>query len=68
MTLPTVGSSSSFSSSSSNNWWEFHELIHAVNEARQRYSEATRKVGRLEHCLDIIGVALTASEVETTAT
>jgi hypothetical protein len=30
-------------------------------------SDATREVGRLERCLDTVGVALTASERETAA-
>ena len=62
-----VGLSSSSSSSSLKDQWEFHELIHAADEARQRYSNATREVGWLERCLDAIGVALKTSEVETTA-
>ena len=44
---------------------EFRELVHAADEARQRYSDATCEVGRLERCIDAVGVALTASERET---
>jgi hypothetical protein len=32
------------------------------------YSDTTREVGQLEHCLDAIGVVLTALEVETITT
>jgi hypothetical protein len=45
---------------------EFHELVHMVDEACQRYSNTTREVGRLERCLEAVGVALAASERETT--
>lgn len=47
---------------------EFHELVCAADEACQHYSDATREVGSLEHCLDAVRVALEASEMETTAT
>ena len=65
MTPPTGGSSSS--SSFSDDQREFYELVHGVDEARQRYSDATSEVSWLEHCLDAIRVALEASERETTA-
>ena len=38
-----------------------------MDEAHQRYSDATREVGWLERCLDVVRVALEASEIETTA-
>jgi hypothetical protein len=60
-----VGLSLSSSSSSSDDRWEVHELVRVANEARQRYFDATREVGRLERCLNAIGVALTALERET---
>jgi hypothetical protein len=69
MTPSTEGSGSSpSSSSSSDDQCEFHELVCAVNEARQRYSDATHEVGHLERCLDVIRVALEASERETAFT
>ena len=37
-----------------------------MDEAHQRYSDATREASRLECCLDTIRVALEASERETT--
>ena len=37
-----------------------------MDEDRQCYSNATREVGQLERCLDAVGVALVASERETT--
>ena len=58
-------SSSSLLSSSSDDRWEFHELVRVVDEVRQQYSDATYEVGRLELCLEAVGVALTASEMET---
>lgn len=68
MTPQTVGSSSSSSlSSSSDDQWEFHELIHAADKARQRYSYTTREVGQFELCLETVGVALATSKRETTA-
>jgi DNA repair exonuclease SbcCD ATPase subunit len=39
-----------------------------VDEARQRYSDATRDVSQLERYLDDVRVALKALERETTAT
>ena len=54
--------------SSSDDWCEFRELAHAADEACQRYSNTTRKVGQLECYLDAIMVALEAMEMETTAT
>jgi hypothetical protein len=63
-----VGSSlSSSSSSSSDDQCKFHELVHGAIEARQRLSDTTREVGRLECYLNTIEVALAASERETTA-
>ena len=64
---PPIAGSSSFSSSSSSldDRREFCELIHMAAEARQWYSNATCEVGRLELCLDVIGVSLSASERET---
>jgi len=59
MTPPIGGSRSS--SSSSDDRHEFHELVHGVDEACQRYSDATHEVSRLECCLDAIRVALEAS-------
>ena len=42
MTLPMVGSSSSSSSlSSSDDRWEFYELVHAADDSRRLYSDAT---------------------------
>jgi len=68
MTPLTVGSSSSSSSSSSSDdGWEFRELIHMADKAHQHYSDATREVGWLERCLDIVAVALAASERGTVA-
>lgn len=66
---PPMGwsSLSSLLSSFLNDQPEFRELIHAVDKAHQFYSDATHDVGRLEHCLDTIKVALEASERETTA-
>ena len=46
---------------------EFRKLVRVANEARQRYSDATREVGRLVRCPSAVGVALTASERETAA-
>jgi hypothetical protein len=69
MTLPIGGSSSSsLSSSSLDDWCEFHEHVREANEARQRYSDATREVSQLERCLDTIRVALKALEMEIAAT
>ena len=45
--------------------WAFHKLIRGVDEARQRYSDTTHEVGRLELCLDAVKVVLSASERET---
>jgi hypothetical protein len=67
MTSSTTGLSLSSSSSSSNDQQEFRELVRAVDEARQRYSDTTREVGRLESYLDTVGVVLTASKRETAA-
>ena len=39
-----------------------------AEEAHRRYSDATHEVGRLDRCVNAIGVALAASERETTAT
>ena len=39
-----------------------------VDEAHHWYSDATREVGRLELCLNAVGVALSASEREATTT
>jgi hypothetical protein len=39
-----------------------------VDEAHQRYSDATRDVSQLERCLDDVRVALKALERETTET
>ena len=64
MTPPIGGSSSSLSSLDDRHG--FHELIHRVNKARQRYSDATSEVSWLEHCLDAVRVALEASNRETT--
>jgi hypothetical protein len=33
---------------------EFHELVDRVDEAHQRYSDATRKVSWLERCLEVV--------------
>ena len=51
--------------SSSDDRWEFCELVRTVYGARQRYSDTTHEVGRLERCLNTVGVALIASERET---
>jgi hypothetical protein len=48
--------------------WEFHELIHAMDEACQCYFDTTHKVGQLERCLDAVGVALATLERETAVT
>jgi hypothetical protein len=37
-----------------------------ADEAHQHYSDATREVGRLEHCLNTVGVALIALKRDTT--
>jgi hypothetical protein len=55
MTPLVVGLSSSSLLSSSNDRWEFHELTHGANKARQRLSDTTREVGRLERCLTSSG-------------
>jgi hypothetical protein len=55
----------SLSSSSSDDRREFREIVHGANEARQRFSNATCEVSRLEHCLKAIRVALEASKRET---
>ena len=62
VTPSTRGLSSS--SSSLDDGYEFHELIRGVDEARQRFSDATREVSRLERCLEAIWVSLEASERE----
>lgn len=64
MTPPSRGLSSP--SSSSKDRREFCGLVRGANEARQRYSNATRKVSQLEHSLEAVQVALEASERETT--
>ena len=46
---------------------EFRELIHGVDESRQRYSNATREVSWLERCLGAVKVALEASKGKITA-
>ena len=67
MTALTIGSSSASSlSSSSYDRWEFYELIRMADEYCRLYSDATCKVGWLELCLDTIGLALFASDRETT--
>jgi chromosome segregation ATPase len=65
MTPLTEGLSSS--SSSSDDHREFHNLVRRANEARQRYSDATREVSRLERYLKTVRVALEATERETAA-
>lgn len=62
-----VGLGSSSSSSSLDDHWEFCELVRAVEDGYQRYSDATRDVGCLERYLDTVGVALSTSKTETTA-
>ena len=64
MTPPTGGSSSS--SSSLDDRPEFGNLIHGADEARQRFSDFTHEVSQLEHCLEVVQVALGSSERETT--
>ena len=64
VTPPTRESSSS--SSSLDDRREFHELIRGADEARQRFSDATCEVSRLERCLEAVRVVLEASKRETT--
>ena len=58
-------SSSSSSFSESYDGLDVHNLIHERGEARNLYSKATREVGRLELCHDVVKIAFSASEEET---
>ena len=58
-------SSSSSSSLSSELGQDIQNLIRERREAENLYSEATLEVGRLKQCLDVIKIALFASEEET---
>ena len=64
MTLPTRELSSL--SSSLDDRHEFRELVYGADEARQRFSDFTHEVSQLEHCLEVVQVALGSSERETT--
>ena len=66
VTLPTRGSSSL--SSLTDDQREFHELIRGADDDRQRFSDATHEVSRLEHCLVAVRVALEILKMETAAT
>jgi hypothetical protein len=55
-------SSSSFESYDSQ---DIRNLIHERRDARNLYSEATREVGRLELCLDVVKTTLSTYEEET---
>lgn len=57
----------SSSSSSFDDQQEFRELIRKANVSRYLYSDATHKVGRLQLCLNVVDIALSASERETAA-
>ena len=58
-------SSSSSSDSESYDGQDVWNLIRERREARNLYSEATREVGRLELCHDVVKIAFSASEEET---
>jgi len=61
-----AGSSSSSSLlSSSDDRREFDQLVREADEARQRYSDATHEMGRLELYPDAVGETLFALKRET---